>query len=218
MRLKEINGEVKQKIPDELNRIELTKQVTDMKKKIRYLNLTYEEFDVMDPIVDYVDFVCDIYEKAVTKLELFDALKYEQFINITEDHNLSEDQMESMNELLDTSIANAETNKKLIEESFGNEDFEKMAETVETKRKDLEIQIKEFIETIAELQLQPRDEEAIDKVRDTNLVEISKISGEMYEFIDEEYEKPNNTLLTVCSASKEMADTQKALIEAIAQA
>lgn len=215
--LKLLNIEVRQKIVDEVNRIGLAKRhLAHMKKNVHYIYPTSKEVDAddtLDPFIDYINFSYEIYDKTVTQPELFDALHIDAFSNRTKDHKLSQDQINTMNELLDTAIENANKNQASIEESFKNEDFEKIVKTVEEKRKDLETHIQSLADIVAQLEMKPRDEVIINGLRTKEVAEIADISDEMHELVFEEFQKPSNTLIAVHKAIEQMADIQKALIK-----
>lgn len=218
--LKLLNAAVEQKIIDQLNRIRLTKKyLVEMKKNVHYIYSTPQQHaDALNSFVDFINFSQAIYDRAITQAKLFNTLNINAFSSRTIDHEISQDQIDDLNELLDTAIKNAETNEALIEENFKNEDFEKIANKLEEKRNDLENHIQSLADTVTQLELQARDETTVDGLKSKEVVEIARICDEMHEIFFEESQKPSNVLIAVFNATKQMADIQRALIKSIAQA
>lgn len=78
----------------------------------------------------------------------------------------------------------------------------------------MENQIKVTTETIAQLELQSRDESAIENIKSTNFAHIGKIAGEIQESIREVLQT-SNPFLNIEFAMNEMAECRMELIESI---
>lgn len=212
--LKEMNNKIRQKIIGELDLTITNQFFWKLDKKIDYLNLSQEEGNKFDPMIAYMLFVSGTYNKLIKKPKIFDQFSYDKFLTSIANHKTSQDQMEILNTMLKKSIANAKKNQALIENSLKDPDLDKIAQEVEMKRMQLESEMKELTESITELELKPRDEEAIEKIKSTNVMEIIKISGELNDKIPAEL-NTNKAFLEINDAINDMVDTQKDLISSL---
>lgn len=110
--------------------------------------------------------------------------------------------------------SNAKKNQVLIQNSLEDPDLEEMMENIEEKRRELKKQIKELTEIIIQLESKPRDEEAIERIKSTNLEEMAKISGEISETIRSDLNM-SDSFVTIYKAMNDMATTQKNLLSFI---
>lgn len=212
--LVEVNQQVTQKLTDELNRFKITKStLSDLGKKFNYLRLNEEENKILDPLFSYIRLVGDLFNEVVYNPELFDSLDYEAFSVNKKDHSLSEDEINKLYTLAVISIANAKKNQVLIEESCKDDNLEIMAKTIEEKRHELENQMKELTETLTQLELKPRDEAAIDKIKTIDLVKMAKNSSELQQVLRMGL-ITNAASYTVFKSISEMVKVQNDLLSA----
>lgn len=214
--LNETNESVKHKIISKLNRITGDmNSMMDLKENLGYLYPSGEESGELKPFLDIVKFSNGIYYKVVSQSELFDDFYMDIFQSTLPDHNLSQENMNTINALLDTSIPNAKTNRKLIEKNFEDENFEKMVKAVEMIREPFESEMQQLVDKITQLEQMPRDEAIIKEIKSTNIPRIIEMSGQIHELALVEFERENNAFSKIYKSCMEMTNTQKPLIEFI---